>query len=62
MELTKKMNFIIPHIYREGNQCADGIANLGLHIQNFYWWNNIPSNICNAFAINKCGLPKYRFC
>jgi hypothetical protein len=32
IELTKKMSFIIPHIYREDNQYADGIANIGLHI------------------------------
>lgn len=30
--LTKKMDFIFSHVYREGNTCADKLANLGLSI------------------------------
>jgi hypothetical protein len=37
-----KMSFIISHIYRESNQCADGIVNLGLHIPRSQWWDTIP--------------------
>ena len=28
--LTQSMNFVVTHIYREGNHCADKLANLGL--------------------------------
>jgi hypothetical protein len=37
VELTDHMFSIIPHIYREYNQCAECIAILGLQIQEFQW-------------------------
>jgi len=32
------MNFVISHIYREGNQCADSLANIGLSLQGLFVW------------------------
>jgi len=26
------MNFLVTHVYREGNSCADTLANLGLNL------------------------------
>ncbi|KAK2447629.1 hypothetical protein QL285_006969 [Trifolium repens] len=62
IELTKKISFIISHIYREDNQYADGIANFGLHIPRSQWWDTIPCNIGHVFGRNRLGFPEYRFC
>jgi len=37
------MNLMITHIFREGNHCANKIANLGLYVINFTWWNDAPT-------------------
>jgi ribonuclease HI len=37
VELTKNMCFIISHIFKEGNRCADEIACIGLHSNDFVW-------------------------
>ena len=28
----QSMNFYVSHVFREGNQCADGLANIGLSV------------------------------
>jgi len=60
-QLIKNMNFIVSHVYREGNQCADGLANIGLTLTNFTSWNAIPSNLQSHFVLNKLGWPNFRF-
>ncbi|GAU15839.1 hypothetical protein TSUD_236550, partial [Trifolium subterraneum] len=39
--LTKSMRFMATHIYREGNHCADKLANIGLTVQTFTWWDDV---------------------
>jgi len=56
------MHFMITHIFREGNQCADKLANLGLNVVNFTWWNFAPAEILGDLSRNRLGLPFYRFC
>lgn len=58
---TRQMNFIVSHIYREGNTCADLLAEIGLKINGFMWWDNIPDAIRQDLIRNKLGLPNYRF-
>ncbi|MCH91676.1 glycerol-3-phosphate dehydrogenase [Trifolium medium] len=29
-KLSSSMNFVVSHVYREGNQCVDGLANIGV--------------------------------
>jgi hypothetical protein len=60
--VTYDLFIIISHIYREGNQCDDGIATLGLQIQAFQWWDMIPNSASHAFTRNRFGFPKYSFC
>jgi ribonuclease HI len=48
MEVTKSMNFMVSHIYREGNGCADALANIGLDLTGFVWWQDAP-NIISDF-------------
>lgn len=35
MVKLSSMHFMISHIYREGNHCADNLSNLGLSITNY---------------------------
>ena len=32
LHLLSSMNFLVSHIFREGNQCADALANLDLSL------------------------------
>jgi ribonuclease HI len=48
------------HIYREGNSCADKIANLGHAYNNLEWWESLPSLLRNDFLRDTLGLPQYR--
>jgi ribonuclease HI len=59
---TLSMNFMITHVFREGNHCADKLANLGLSLQNYVWWVDIPLVIREDYSRNMLGLPCFRFC
>jgi ribonuclease HI len=59
--LTTGMNFVVTHVYREGNQHADGLANIGLTTDNFTIWYEIPSQILGFFADNRLDKPSFRF-
>jgi ribonuclease HI len=60
--LISNMNFYVSHIFREGNHCADKLANLGLSLPNFTWWDCIPPVLLDDFGRNRLGMPYYRFC
>jgi len=47
------------HIYREGKNCADKLANIGLTVQEFTWFNFVHRNLREDFAGNKLGLPLF---
>jgi ribonuclease HI len=59
--MTRSMNFFVSHVYREGNVCADVLANLGLGLLELTFWNTAPLHVCNSFARDKLGLPNFRF-
>jgi len=61
--ITHNMRFFASHIYREGNVCADGLANFGLTLSNFdlFWFNNIPDFIKGEYIKNRLGISNYRF-
>ena len=69
IDLTKQMNFIVSHIFREGNCCADSLANIGLSINSLVlmsinslvWMNDIPSQARADFFRNRLDLPCFRF-
>jgi len=50
--LSKEMNFMVSHIFREGNGCADSLANFGLSCTKFVWWNFPPSCISDEVVRN----------
>jgi len=58
-QLLGTMNFIVSHIYREGNQCADDLANIGLNFDQFTMWDSPPPTIHYAFGKNKLGWPNF---
>jgi ribonuclease HI len=45
--MISNMNLYVSdsHIYREGNHCANKLANLNLSLPTFAWWDHIPSYI-----------------
>lgn len=59
--ITRNMSFIVSHIFREGNTCADRLASHGLTIQGFSWWDSIPNFIREDFFRNRFSLPFFRF-
>jgi hypothetical protein len=40
--MTRQMNFLISHVYREGNKVADLMANFGLTVSSFTSWHVAP--------------------
>jgi len=55
------MNFVISHIFREGNQCADSLANIGVSIQGLFSWETAPAEVLCHIGRNMLGLPSFRF-
>jgi ribonuclease HI len=55
------LNLASSHIFREGNTCADRLANHGHSIIDFTWWNSLPQFLRGPFINDKLGLPCYRF-
>jgi hypothetical protein len=53
MRLASSMSFFITHIYSEGNHCADKLAAIGLSLNTFFWWDNIPSQLSLDFVRNR---------
>ena len=62
IHLTSSMSFFLIHMYREGNHCADQLANIGLSLNTSFWWDHLPQQISEAFTRNRLGLPYFRFC
>lgn len=60
-KLLLNMNFMISHIYREGNQCADSLANIGLSNQGLFLGESVPSMLASHFGKDKLGMPSFRF-
>jgi ribonuclease HI len=52
---------ISSHIYREGNVCADRLANVGHSITGTVWHSTLPPELSYDFFRDRCGLPNYRF-
>jgi ribonuclease HI len=57
-----QMNFMVAHIYREGNQVVDLLANHGLGLTSITYWHQPPLFLCNSINNNKLGIPSFRYC
>jgi ribonuclease HI len=62
LSMIKQMNFMVTHIYREGNQVADLLANHGLSLTSITYWHQPPLFLCNSINNNKLGIPSFRYC
>jgi len=58
---VRSMNFLITHIYREGNSCADNMANVGLALSSFVWFPSLPDCIRHNYGRNRLGMHSCRF-
>jgi ribonuclease HI len=61
MVLTGSMNIIATHIFREGNESADALANVGLSLNDILYYWVIPSCIISSVHKNKLGMSSFRF-
>jgi len=59
--ILQGLNCIISHIYREGNQVADSLANHGLSLDYIYFWNDVPDFTRSSYFRNKDGRSNFRF-
>jgi len=55
------MNFLVSHVYREGNQCDDLLGNLGLSSSTLTVWLDMPICIRQIFGKYKLDMPNFRF-
>jgi len=49
------------YVYREGNCCADRLANYGHSITGTVWLGSLPQSLSVDFFHGGVGLPNYRF-
>lgn len=59
--ILRQMNCIVTHIYREGNEVADTLANYGISLQCITFWEEMPSFISAFMIKNQLGMPSFRF-
>jgi ribonuclease HI len=57
----KNMRFVVTHIFREGNQAADCLANHGLTLQTLGIWFDIPVFINDCYVKDLLGMPSFRY-
>jgi ribonuclease HI len=55
-----RMNFLVTHVYREGNRCADKLASKGLEVQGVTVWLQIPEFLNCLFTHDRLGMPNFR--
>ncbi|PNY07582.1 ribonuclease H, partial [Trifolium pratense] len=60
LKLAGHMNIIVSHIFREGNHCADRLANIGLNLDRLTLWNDVPFVVKDSFESNRLGKPFYK--
>ncbi|WJX14219.1 hypothetical protein P8452_04514 [Trifolium repens] len=60
--MVRQMNFMVTHIYQEGNQVADLLANYGLTSTVLTTWDEEPLLLRDSLESNKLGMPNFRIC
>lgn len=61
VNITTRMNFLVSHIFREGNACADALVNIGLNLSTFVYYYSLPSQVRSDYVKNRLGWPSFRF-
>lgn len=60
-DFLSSSQFYASHIYREGNQVADKLSNMGTSFPSFQWWHTQPQDIASLSSHDAALLPNYRF-
>lgn len=55
------IQIILSHIFREGNCCADKLANIDHSIQGSIWFEELPTDLRVDFFRDIFGLPNFGF-
>ena len=58
---ARTKNFIVTHIFREGNNVADRLASQASNSQDHQWWMHIPEHLASIAYRDHIDLPYYRF-
>jgi len=61
LQFVSSINFLVTHVYREGNCCVDSLANIGLSLHGLTVWIEIPASIRGNVVKNRLGMTNYRF-
>jgi ribonuclease HI len=56
----KQLNGMVSHIFREGNQVADSLANFGCTLPSSVCWFHAPDFLNVSLEKNKLGFPSFR--
>jgi hypothetical protein len=48
-------------IFIGGNDCADKLANIGLSLDAFQFWDHLPLSLGHSFGRDKLGMPSFTF-
>ncbi|XP_058757629.1 uncharacterized protein LOC131630904 [Vicia villosa] len=59
-DLSQSIDFMISHIYREANFCADYLANIGHSSRSFCWFRFVHPFIVKDYLLDRDGIPKFR--
>ncbi|XP_058746815.1 uncharacterized protein LOC131619766 [Vicia villosa] len=59
-DLLQSLDFMISHIYREANFCADYLANIGHSNRFFCWFNFVHPLIVKDYLLDMDGTPRLR--
>ncbi|KAL5551533.1 hypothetical protein UlMin_001709 [Ulmus minor] len=57
-----QMEFVVSHIYHEGNYAVDYLASRGTSITTATWWWSTPSFCSQFISIDSSSRPSFRFC
>ncbi|XP_058784766.1 uncharacterized protein LOC131659617 [Vicia villosa] len=57
---TRQILFLVTHVYREANPCANLLANEGLSVDDYQSFISIPQSILSSVISNKLGRPNFR--
>ena len=63
MYRIRQMRFFVSHIFRDGNTCADSLANIGLSLtsSDLFSSDSLPDSIRGEYNRNRLGMPNFRF-
>lgn len=60
LAFSQSIDFMVIHIYREVNACADSLANIGHKCKSFSWFSYVHNDITKDYLLDKIGTPRLR--